>query len=84
LLQGENASFRQAEATSYEANLQSLLLDVRFEVGDPSLPVVIVRTGARDQRRDVGAAVAEARRRVTDRDRNAHLVETGDLRGFYH
>lgn len=82
--QGENDSFDQAQASAYEANLGSLLADVRAEVGDPELPVIVVQTGAWAQSLHYGRKVAAAQQRVVDQDAHAQLVVTDDLSGFYH
>jgi hypothetical protein len=82
--QGENDSFERSHASSYEANLRSLLADVRSEVGDPLLPVIVVQTGAWAQSLEFGAGVAAAQQRIVDEDEHAQLIVTDDLSGFYH
>jgi Carbohydrate esterase, sialic acid-specific acetylesterase len=82
--QGENDSFEQSHAATYESNLRNLLADVRAEVGDPELPVIIVQTGSWAQSLYFGRQVAEAQQRIDYEDANAELVVTDDLSGFYH
>lgn len=82
--QGENDSLDAAHAPAYEANLRNLLADVRAEVGNPALPVIIVQTGAWAQSLEFGAEVAAAQQRIVDEDMHAELVVTDDLSGFYH
>ena len=82
--QGENDSLEESHASAYEDNLRNLLADVRAEVGDPALPVIVVQTGAWAQSLGFGADVAAAQQRVVDEDAHAQLVETYDLSGFYH
>ncbi len=82
--QGENDAFDQSHSSSYEDHLRNLLADVRAEVGDPTLPVIVVQIGAWAQSVDFGAGVARAQERVVDDDAHAQLVVTDDLSGFYH
>lgn len=82
--QGENDSFDQSHSAAYEANLRNLLADVRADVGDPALPVIVVQVGTWAQSLDYGAGVASAQQRVVDEDAHALLIPTDDLSGFYH
>ena len=82
--QGENDCFDAPNAEAYEANLTRFLADVRAEVGDPDLPVVIVEVGAWAQSLEFGGQVTAAQRAVAAADANAILVPTSDLSGFYH
>jgi hypothetical protein len=82
--QGENDSFDERDSSTYEANLRNLLADVRGEVGDPALPVIVVQIGAWAQSLGFGPGVASAQQRVVDEDPHARLVATDDLSGYYH
>jgi hypothetical protein len=82
--QGENDSFDSANGLSYEQNLKNLIADVRRDVGSPTLPVVIVQTGAWAQSLAFGKNVASAQSSVANTDKYTKLVATSDLSGFYH
>ena len=81
--QGE-ADSDSLEGEAYEQNLKNFIADVRSEVGSPTLPVVIVQTGAWAQSLKRGKNVAAAQTAVVAADKYARLVITSDLSGFYH
>ncbi len=82
--QGENDSFDAAAASAYERNLRLLIADVRKDVGNPSLPVVVVQIGQWARSLPHGQTVAAAQQAVVNSDVRARLVDTSDLSGFYH
>jgi hypothetical protein len=57
---------------------------VRKDVGSPTLPVVIIQTGAWAQSLKSGKTVAAAQTSVVKADKYARIVNTADLSGFYH
>ncbi len=69
---------------AYEQNLKNLIADVRKDVGSPTLPVVIVQTGAWAQGLKYGKTVAAAQTAVVKADPNARIVNTADLSGYFH
>jgi Carbohydrate esterase, sialic acid-specific acetylesterase len=81
--QGENDS-QNVGGQAYEENLKNLIADVRAEVHSPTLPVVIVQTGAWAQSLSFGKSVAAAQTAVVIADKHARIVNTADLSGFYH
>ena len=68
---------------AYEQNLTNLIADVRAEIGDPALPVIILEMGAWAQSLTYGGVVTSAQQAVVAADANAELVVTDDLSGFY-
>ena len=83
-LQGENDCFDQINAQTYEANLKDLIKDVRHEIGDPNLPVVIVELNYWAQTLSYGKVVKAAQNAVASSDPNIELVKINDLSQFYH
>jgi hypothetical protein len=82
--QGENDAFEPQGARDYEVNLRLLIADVRKEVGNPNLPVVIVQVGAWGGGVADGRFVAAAQKKVAESDANARLVVTSDLSTYHH
>jgi Carbohydrate esterase, sialic acid-specific acetylesterase len=82
--QGENDAFEPQGAKDYEVNLRLLIADVRKEVGNPKLPVVIVQVGAWGGSVADGELVAKAQKKVAESDASARLVVTSDLSTYYH
>ena len=83
-LQGENDCFDQINAQTYEANLKDLIKDVRNEIGNPNLPVVIVELNYWAQTLSYGNVVKAAQNAVASSDPNIELVKINDLSQFYH
>jgi hypothetical protein len=79
-----NPQKSSANADAYEQNLKNLIADVRKDAGSPTLPVVIVQTGAWAQSLAFGKIVAAAQTAVVNADKYARIVNTSDLSGFYH
>ncbi len=79
-----NPERSSANADAYEQNLKNFIADVRKDAGLPTLPVVIVQTGAWAQSLAYGKTVAAAQISVVNADRYARIVTTSDLSGFYH
>jgi len=82
--QGENDAMAAANANEYKSNLTNLIADVRKDVNDPSLPVIIVQLNAWAQTLAFGKTVAAAQQQVVSQDKHAALVKINDLSGFYH
>jgi Carbohydrate esterase, sialic acid-specific acetylesterase len=82
--QGENDSNDAAHANAYKTELTRLIADVRKDVNDPALPVIIVQLNAWAQTLAFGPTVAAAQQQVVSQDTHAALVKTNDLSGFYH
>jgi hypothetical protein len=82
--QGENDAFDDKAAMDYEINLRALISDVRKEVGNPNLPVVIVQVGAWGSSVGKGNLVAAAQKTVVQSDAHARLAVTSDLSTYYH
>ncbi len=82
--QGENDCFEKASADEYQENLRDLIADVRSEIGNPNLPVIILEMGAWAQSLKYGSTVLAAQKAVVNADSRARLVLTADLSGFYH
>ena len=79
-----NPEKSSANADAYEQNLKNLIADVHKEVGSPTLPVVIVQTGAWAQGLSYGKIVAAAQTSVVNADKYTRIVTTSDLSKFYH
>jgi Carbohydrate esterase, sialic acid-specific acetylesterase/Immunoglobulin I-set domain len=79
-----NPQRSSANADAYEQNLKNLIADVRKDAGSPTLPVVIVQTGAWAQTLAYGKTIAAAQIAVVNADKYARIVTTSDLSGFYH
>ena len=79
-----NPARSSANADAYEQNLKNLIADVRKDAGVPTLPVVIIQTGAWAQSLTYGATVAAAQTKVVKEDKYARIVNTADLSGFFH
>ena len=82
--QGENDSFDSANAAAYAQSLKNLSADVRSDAGLPELPVVIIQIGPWAQSLSSGGIVAAAQQSAVTADKQARLVNTTDLSGFYH
>jgi hypothetical protein len=83
--QGENDIWEEANGLEYEQNLTNLIADVRSEVGNPTLPVIIVEIGHWAQvAGPFGQNVVDAQRAVVMKDEHARLVVTDDLSNYYH
>ena len=79
-----NPERSSANADAYEQNLKNFIADVRKDAGLPTLPVVIVQTGAWAQTLAYGKTIAAAQTSVVKADKYARIVTTSDLSGFYH
>ncbi len=83
--QGESDGFNKVHAETYEKNLKNFIADVRAEAGSPTLPVVIIQLGEWGTNgTGFGQNVASAQTAWVKADKNARIVNTADLSGFYH
>lgn len=82
--QGESDGFNKVHAEAYGQNLKNFIADVRAEAGSPTLPVVIVQIGAWGQSISFGKNVSSAQTAWVNADKNARIVNTADLSGFFH
>jgi Carbohydrate esterase, sialic acid-specific acetylesterase len=83
--QGESDGFNKVHAETYEKNLKNFIADVRAEAGSPTLPVVIIQLGEwGTYGTGSGQNVANAQTAWVKADKNARIVNTADLSGFFH
>lgn len=88
--QGESdASHTRTIADAYGVNLSSLLMQMREEAGNPSLPVVVgqisdsmIGRGKRKQTYPFGDTVKSAQRKFVEQDKHSALVTAPEGHGF--
>lgn len=82
--QGENDSFSASGSAAYEENLVNLINDVRAEVGNPNLPVIIVGIGHWAKSMTYGSIVHQAQLNASSAVNNTTFIQTDDLSRYYH
>ena len=78
--QGFNDGFNDVNLNNYETNLKCLVEDLRNDLNEPELPIVIAQSHVGDSSNGVQSGQANTAQQ-TD---NVNLSITDDLSGYYH